>query len=357
MTDCKPVFVIHGVNVRREDEFFNEVQWLNQRIGREWKLIPVYWGDLGANDVGVEATIPRSIKGVEAYYLLNTTVTRVRTEPAEIAAAAAVARVNSITSAGSGPGSVVYDEVEEQWRRTEWLRLIEDPALAEEIGTAIGEALAVADEGTSGGIRADTTRGVADGIVRAFDRVVGSITARIITALNAKLRMNFGPTVASFLGDVFVFEQTQDRIIDRLIDAMQKEGVGSAERPATILAHSLGGVITFTAATRRSAAIHLDRLVTFGSQSAFFHIIREIGEVPKFESTPVFLPPRIGHWLNIWEPLDPLAFLAAGVFRLSCGAAPIDRELPHIPEHTLWTHSSYWTDLTFAAWVRDFLSE
>ncbi|MER6522405.1 hypothetical protein ABT246_36910 [Streptomyces sp. NPDC001553] len=37
-----------------------------------------------------------------------------------------------------------------------------------------------------------------------------------------------------------------------------------------------------------------------------------------------------------------LTFVAAGVFRLHDGSAPVDVALPHAASTGVWTHSSYW---------------
>jgi hypothetical protein len=355
LIDCQPIFVIHGVNVRSERQFRADVAELNSRVGSTWRFIPIFWGDLGAHDDGVTATVPRQSAEVSLQTLLNVAARNTRADIAEIVAAAA-AQEAMTKSTDPWRKDLIYADVEEEWRRTECLRLIEDPVLAEEIGAAIGDALAATSDNHVGSVRTDETRGITAGIVQVVDRVVGGVVGRLLGQINTSVRTNFGPIVARFLGDAFVFERDSSEIVSRLTDKVWQERRGTAERPASILAHSLGGVIAFNAAVRASDAIHIDRFVTFGSQSAFFHVIREIGEVPRFDMTAVRLPARIDRWLNVWEPLDPLAFLAAGVFQMSSGDSPIDRELPHRPAHTLWTHSSYWKDPTFAAWVREFLS-
>jgi hypothetical protein len=37
-----------------------------------------------------------------------------------------------------------------------------------------------------------------------------------------------------------------------------------------------------------------------------------------------------------------LAFIAANVFRLHDGSAPVDVPLAHLASSGLWTHSAYW---------------
>ncbi len=116
----------------------------------------------------------------------------------------------------------------------------------------------------------------------------------------------------------------------------------SKEHPIDVLAHSLGGVVAIDMATA-TQLLWVRRLVTFGSQPSFFHACDPRGGVLEpYSGVPVKLPPSVGSWTNLWEPLDPLAFAAARVFELYNGSAPIDVEVPHLASSGIWTHSDYW---------------
>lgn len=52
----EPVFVIHGVGNRDQDEFTSTVAALEKASGLE--LVPVYWGDLGADDRYADLAVP-----------------------------------------------------------------------------------------------------------------------------------------------------------------------------------------------------------------------------------------------------------------------------------------------------------
>jgi hypothetical protein len=56
----------------------------------------------------------------------------------------------------------------------------------------------------------------------------------------------------------------------------------------------------------------------------------------------VQLPASLPAWTNLWEPLDPLAFLAGTVFQLPNGGRPVDVTVSHHASDGWWTHSSYW---------------
>ena len=124
----------------------------------------------------------------------------------------------------------------------------------------------------------------------------------------------------------------------------------TAGNAVDVIAHSLGGVIVFDAATTATPTLHVRRFITFGSQASFFQVldprtglatyIPKKGDGTTAKKIP--LPPTIGTWLSLWEPLDPLAFLAGSIFTLSSQETPTDEMVPHAPAQ-LWTHSEYWT--------------
>lgn len=62
MSDERPVLVIHGVANHDKAAFEQRVAEFNQRVNAEaastWRFLPVYWGDLGAVEEGIEDTIP-----------------------------------------------------------------------------------------------------------------------------------------------------------------------------------------------------------------------------------------------------------------------------------------------------------
>jgi pimeloyl-ACP methyl ester carboxylesterase len=114
-------------------------------------------------------------------------------------------------------------------------------------------------------------------------------------------------------------------------------------KPISVIAHSLGGVIAFDAATRSSDALWIDGFVTFGSQAAFFQVLDPRPSLPLYiPGRPIRLPETIERWTSLWEPLDVLAFAAGKVFRLHSGLAPTDVRLVHDLHSGLATHGTYW---------------
>ncbi len=392
-----PVFVIHGVGNRDRAAFDKRVADLQKATGGAWDMKAVYWGDLGADDRWVDLTIPSvgELRGEAA----GPSEIRDGTEPpaqqpeqltAELAAAllssnqptaAAEVRdtpggsqVDLVTagavqrlSAGAGGDEIreegavdpaqaaaIREAVTEHWASTTWLRQVTDPLLLREIGAAIAAPLADPSVTvTPGGeeVRDEELRGIdVRGFVKRrlddLDRVVGATVGSSAGRLNSYLRTEQGPGVTRFFGDVLVYQRRRKEIHERVratIDEVDPALGRDPDHPVRVIGHSLGGVIAVDIATADDP-LWTRSLVTFGSQSPFFHVCDPRGGQlrPYADGTLVQLPPSLGAWTNLWEPMDVLAFIAARVFRLHDGSAPIDLPISHLASSGLWTHSVYW---------------
>jgi hypothetical protein len=386
-----PVFVIHGVGNRDRSGFEERVARLQRATGGRWEMKSVYWGDLGADDRWVGLTIPGigEPDGIEApgpselrdgselqsadlaATLLSSSAPAPQAEvrdategnQSDVVAAAAVRRLGAGSSgddeirdqgdADPERTAAVRDAIAEHWASTTWLRQVADPLLLDEIGVAITAPLADPSVTvTSGGeeeIRDEELRGIAEFVKRRIDdldRVVGATVGAAAGRLNSYLRTEQGPGVTRFFGDVLIYQRHRKEIHDRVratIDQVDPALGRGPERPVRVIGHSLGGVIAVDIATA-DVPLWTRCLVTFGSQSPFFHVCDPRGGQlrPYADGTLVQLPPSLGAWTNLWEPLDVLAFIAAKVFRLHDGTAPLDVPIGHLASSGLWTHSAYW---------------
>jgi hypothetical protein len=117
--------------------------------------------------------------------------------------------------------------------------------------------------------------------------------------------------------------------------------------PIGAVGHSLGGLILFDRAVDEADKdpLHYSSLVTFGSQAPFFHAIsrRSRSVVPFNGIDRVQLPSTIPRWINLWDPWDPLAFVAERTFVLGQNRPPEDRRAEYDRDSGIWTHSSYWS--------------
>ncbi|MFE1558094.1 hypothetical protein ACFW6V_24340 [Streptomyces sp. NPDC058734] len=393
----EPVFVIHGVANRDPDGFAASVAALRTATGLD--MVPVHWGDLGADDRHVAAAFPGRTGSPVVPGPRLPEDGGLRSAPGDgwpqVESAVRTWLGKAADGADSGlrgapaPAPTVPDGLFEylagEWTKTEWLRHSDDPALLVEAGRALAETLAeqggpgagaghgqrgyggYGGSGRYGGSGAyDGLRGRdgedADGRLRArlrdrlqaLDRVAGAAISAALGRVNTVMRTAAAPGTARFLGDVLVYQRHRDRVHARVretVDRVDPALGRTRDRPVRVVAHSLGGVVAFDMATS-AEPLWTSSLVTFGSQPAFFHAIDPRGgSLPPYEGAdPVVLPPSLRRWTNLWEPMDVLAFVAARMFRLHDGSAPEDVCVP-APAGGLnwgWTHSAYW-DLPLVA--------
>ena len=278
----------------------------------------------------------------------------------------------------------VAKAIQASWADVVYLKAIDDPGLLRAIGRAVANAVTTdgalvpseadgeAEEPGQFAVREDepddeqseielrrphpiqTIEQVTSRVVYGVDRAVGAVLGEVLGSLQEFLRQRVSRGVAQFVGDVLVYQRNQAKIQDRLWSRMPVGWGADQDHAVDVIAHSLGGVIAFDAATTSARRLFVRHLVTFGSQASFFQVVDPRAGltryVPKHDGYPaqaIPLPPSIQSWESLWEPLDPLAFLA-GIFRLASQETPTDAMVPHAPAQ-LWTHSAYWT----SDYVRD----
>jgi hypothetical protein len=391
-----PILVIHGVGNRDEQAFRDRVAHLEQAFAGRYRFKPVYWGDLGANSDFIDDTLPvleevravvdqideKTIRAI-AFGLLASSPVPVRDDGGEVRSDRAVtaARAELVAVAASGqsvssgaqppirarepnglpPGlaAEVHEAVVEQFPNLTWLPQIADAEVLAMVGRTVGQA--VGDQPAPGSSR-EEVRGVE---VRKFvknrlhelDVFTGSLIGKVGASLNDTMRRQRGEGIARFLGDVFVYQRHRDAIHNRVRKAAGEigTGAGNAERPVQVIGHSLGGVIAFDLAVAADPPLHTKALLTFGSQSPLFHIIdpRSTKLAAFTLGTPVQLPATLSSWRNLWEPMDPLAFVAEKVFRLADSSPPEDTPVAHMASFGLWTHSVYWKTEELLGAIRD----
>jgi hypothetical protein len=376
-----PVFVIHGIGNRDESAFVRTVDALANTVGgiTAW---PIYWGDLGARYELISHTVPGApvspteVRGADVASARETEAlarffssaaerdgeetrssSAVPTLVLDAAIEALTGETGDLEEVREGTDQADVDDVRlalaEQWASTTWLHRLDDDQLLRAVGTAVGramadEAIASSDEGfevRGAEVRAIDIGGFVSRRLQDLDRVVGAAFGAAGSRLNTHLRTSFLPGITQAVGDILVYQRHREVIGDRVrkvIDDIDDRLGRSPEHPVDILAHSLGGVIAFDLATSEDP-LWIRRLVTFGSQPSFFHVSDPRSDaLDPYTGTPVQLPKSIGAWTNLWEPLDPLAFVAARIFRLHDGSLPEDNKVSHLASSGLWTHSDYW---------------
>ena len=265
------VLLIHGIAMRSEEKVANYAVSLNALIGEQYELIPVYWGDLGADDTYLHKVIGRHPISADGFsHMVHEAVARPLTR---------------------GKGKV-----------RAWI----------ERRKGDRERSAV------------ISRAAKQRSTDARQRVHGYLGDKF-----QDVRLWLTQQSLPFIADVIVYQSHsyREKIHARVHEVVQRElghDAGTADRPIKVVAHSLGGVVSFDLACRSNDPLHLSALVTMGSQPAFFHLLDPREGVAPFEGEPVTVPRTIGRWTNVWDEYDMLGFATDEVFRLYDGTAPLD---------------------------------
>ena len=341
MSDERPVLVVHGVANHDKAAFEQRVAEFNQRVNAgaatSWKFLPVFWGDLGAVEEGIEDTIPGppllsllpvrddreepntvSPRGMEMLNALfvpgpdgqegapaaDGGYLPVRSDEAKrdtVAEAARTRTAERVTVRADDTAEEVAEAIRASWGEVVYLKAIDHPGVLEAIGRAVADA--VTQDGAPVQFEADDeveepggfavrdderdvdgyevhTRGPITAfqrfvgrVVYGVDRAVGAVLGEVMGSVQEFLRKKVSHGVARFAGDVLVYQRNRARIQQRLWSYIPA-GWGTDDGHAVdVIAHSLGGVIVFDAATTATPLLHVRRFVTFGSQASFFQVV------------------------------------------------------------------------------------
>lgn len=265
------VLLIHGIAMRSEEKVAKYAASLNTLIGDGYELVPVYWGDLGADDTYLHKVIGRHAVSADGFsHMVHEAVAR---------------------PLSRGKGKV-----------RAWIERRKG------------------DRERSAVIMRNSKQRSTD----ARQRVHGYLGDKFQDA-----RLWLTQQTLPFIADVIVYQSHtyREKIHARVKEVVRRElgaDAGTAAHPVKVIAHSLGGVVSFDLACRDNGPLHLSAFITMGSQPAFFHLLDPREGVPAFEGEPVRVPGTIGRWTNIWDEYDMLGFATDEVFRLHDGAAPLD---------------------------------
>jgi hypothetical protein len=378
----RAVLVIHGVANRSRESFNADVDALRDGIGPPWRLIAVYWGDIAAPVAGIADTVP--VADPQWSRDARLTDSEAIGGPAGAVSPEDEARAFGLgllaTSRAADPGfteSSVQDP-EETVRKAALARLHElgireDAAVGERIKD-VGDELALLARAADGptlvamgvtiaeryaGVRSepalqegvlipDWLKHVVDSTVDAVKDAVFGVVDRVGGAANARARAQLLEWLGTGVGDVLLYQGKKQDIQDRVTRDLNEhaDGWGKPGRPIPVLAHSLGGIIAFDMAVRAEDRLHIDPLITFGSQSSVLEIFDpRVGVDPHYSPRRrAQLPDSIGHWINVWSSLDVLAFSAKRIFQTRPPDMVQDVRIAYRGDTDLFTHDSYWKD-------------
>ena len=372
----EPVVVIHGVANRDKQPFLDGVKRLQARIADLGTLVPVFWGDLGGQSTDIADSLPKfdggewTVRSLELGpsadpELLRTELGGEKSNEERAASICAAAVPGSEIVRGNGSARL-QRLIEEELAQTHYLRFVDDEGTLSAVGEIVYAVLEAhtgttdpefAIRGWSFSEITDAVAGAIGKVIEGVDRSIGRVIEDRLGAGNQRIRAKAMPWFSLFFGDIFAYQRNstviQGRIWTALEDAAEKgrikRGYGKREKPVHVVAHSLGGIVTFDAAVQPpdDQKLWMKTWTTFGSQAAFFHILdRRKTLTPYRNGQPVTLPSSIAKWVNLWHPMDLLGFTAGTVFRLHDGSMPADvpvtEPATHLVGDKLWAHSIYW---------------
>ena len=127
--------------------------------------------------------------------------------------------------------------------------------------------------------------------------------------------------VALFLGDVLAYVAQRGDVTDpgpivRAVAAGLDEA-RSRDGKLVVVAHSMGGNIVYDLLSHYRPDLHVDVLVTVGSQVGLFAelgLLRADVAAGRAPDSPVDALPNVGKWINVFDHNDLLGFATTGIF-------------------------------------------
>jgi len=221
-------------------------------------------------------------------------------------------------------------------------RLLQHVAVAAAPGESLGASSVIANLVNKS---ADRLKSAARTVAKtAIDRGGDVLSARLLASRRAGLNAKLG----RFFGDVFCYFSGRGKVdaagpIPRLIgEALQR--ARDAEGPLVVVAHSLGGVISFDVLSS-FFPIEVDLFITVGSQVSHFEELKLYNssdpDVPNDQFPHAAKPANIQRWLNVYDRVDIFSYACARVFD---GVEDIDYDTE---THVVSAHSAYFEQARF----------
>jgi len=184
-----------------------------------------------------------------------------------------------------------------------------------------------------------------------FDRAIDApLRAAAVPALEV-FRGGLHGKISVFFGDVFVYLSDRgDRerpgpIVTRVEDAIRTAPRYHDDEPLIIITHSMGGNILYDLLTYFAPDLKVDVWVSVASQVGQFEELKIFKKSNIDTTAPAkvaSLKPALGHWFNIYDPVDVLAFKAAPVF------ADVDEDIEYLTGADVFkAHGEYFGRASF----------
>jgi hypothetical protein len=296
-----PVLVIHGAAVRDRAAFEAEVARLAAAVGSPRPFIPVFWGDLAQPAEAIDEVLPylgwlSTPAGDPDEAALETMLQETIDEAVDIDV---IDGVDMVT----GPDDDVGDGGDSLLTRLRGARLRFTPE---------GERLL-------------------DRMGANWRRQSAAARRQVLGRVYRAVRDQYLSMAAHFAGDIILYQRRQIEIQARVWETLIREapGWGVDGAPVSVISHSLGGSVVFDMAIDGHPRLAIDEWISCACTAPYFHVIgcSPAALAPHVRGSTVALPANVGAWTNFFVPLDPWGYLAAPVFRLADGSAPLDVEV------------------------------
>lgn len=359
-----PLVFVHGVANRQDDDEQRRAYRRNQEIRdalflkyvleragslpASRQIFNPFWGSAGAvanlsylPQVGVEglggedvvgeilAQNPLIVQGSGTQKLLVETARNGSREQAiDLLWSIATVEVPAQKLAGLASQAFTLSEYARKNPKPDWLAVVkDDEAFLRELfeRTRFLET----DSPAAGEVEA---LGTAD-VPNEFDEALSRIQEAALNLASQKLldlaRTSLQRMVTLFFGDVFVYlddrgsKAQPGKIIQAISQQLDKAlALRTANDPLIVVAHSLGGIITYDLLSYYRPEIEVDAVVTVGSQLGMFAVQKLFKLQEDQPELTLKKPENVKKvWLNVFDPTDALSFatkdIVAGVEDLS----------------------------------------
>lgn len=354
-----PLVFVHGVSNRMGAGYRAGVANRNA-LFRQFLLSPYaeatgdeivvdspYWGDLGGRLAWDGASIPlgdfEALGAEDSDYLALQAATAATSSVADAdqivlevvregsllqavdllwAAAAMLSDDNADVLSTQAPQAVAYARAHPS---PSWLdKVDDDDALLVRLQR---EVAAASTEGTPGQPQDEwESLGVGElwnQLRTGLGRLRSAVTGTIGRAASDRIRPAVLPGLAMFLGDVFQYlhqhESDEPAIATVVGDSIRSASAGrSDEDPLVVVAHSMGGNITYDLLTSTLSDVEVDLYVTVGTQIGLFEELKLFrssdpsipGDDP---SRRVPRPDNVGRWINVFDFSDVLGYRVSSI--------------------------------------------
>lgn len=369
-----PLVFVHGVSVR-DGEGYAENQKTRDGLFRQFALKNVildpakalienpYWGKFGADPAWKGASLPD--KKYETFGVSGGVFEEILVDiagdiqiPAEDRVLVTLARtsleraVDCLWTSGAftDTGSSVADSLAEQSvaalryaqeiQHPAWLMNVSDDdqfieTLWNEVDAWNSSKKTVETFGTSD---------VLNHLKVAAKNLADSATALVVNPAIRSIRPWVNSRVMLFLGDVFVYLKSRDESGGGQIVAEVKAALERAEKARNsddklliVIAHSMGGNITYDILTSFSPAVEVDLFLTVGSQVGMFEELKLFKNSNGSIKTPAHVakPANVKKWVNVMDLSDVLAYATSPIFADSFDTK-IDNQAPVWSAHSMY---------------------